>query len=225
MNDARRIWAVVPVKSFGRAKTRLAALLNSYQREQLARAMLEDVLAALQERDALAGILVVSQDADARQIATTRGARSLDDPFETGPNAAIRLALPFLRDAGAEAMIVVPADVPQIEADELAPVLQALRDRSIVIVPAARDGGTNLLGCSPMDIIAPCFGPESFAQHVSAARRAGIEPRILACRSLAHDIDRPQDIVELRAGQETRTGAYLARVLNGSDARVTACAR
>lgn len=225
MNDARRIWAVVPVKSFARAKTRLAALLNSYQRQQLARAMLDDVLAALPKRDALAGILVVSQDGDAQEIATAHGARTLDDPFEDGPNAAIRLALPVLRDADAEAMIVVPADVPQIEADELLPVLQALRGASIVIVPASRDGGTNLLGCSPVDIIAPCFGPESFAQHLSAGRRAGIEPRILACRSLAHDIDRPQDIVEFRARRETRTGAYLARVLNRSDARLTACAR
>jgi 2-phospho-L-lactate guanylyltransferase len=213
MKQPKRIWAIVPVKTFGRAKARLAPLLGAAQREEVARIMLDDVLGALQKLDTLSGILVVSRDSCAKEIAIAHGATTLDDPLETGPNAAIRLALPLLRDAEADAMIVVPADVPQIEPDQVRPILRALSGASIALVPAARDGGTNLLGCSPVDIIEPCFGPSSFAQHVSAATRAGIEPRVFACSSLLHDVDRPEDILEFRPRQTTRTGAYLDRVL------------
>jgi hypothetical protein len=41
------VWAAVPVKEFAGAKQRLAALLTVWQRQALAAAMLEDVLAAL----------------------------------------------------------------------------------------------------------------------------------------------------------------------------------
>lgn len=226
MSRGARIWAVVPVKRLARAKARLAPLLDAAQREQLARAMLEDVLTTLQQVDALSGILVVSGDADAREIACRHGATGLNDPLEIGPNAAIRAALPALRAAGADAMIVMPADVPQIEAGELLAVLRALRGESIALVRATRDGGTNLLGCSPVDIIAPCFGPDSFAEHMNAAQRAGIEPHIFSCESLRLDIDRPQDILEFQARRETRTGVYLDRVFNKSNiAGAVACAQ
>src|SRR6476659_4560853 len=110
MRQHQSISAVVPVKSFVRAKARLAALIDSTQREQLARAMLEDVLAALRKLDDLSGILVVSADRGAKEIARAHGARAIDDPVESGPNEAVRLALPFLRDMQADAMVVVPSD-------------------------------------------------------------------------------------------------------------------
>src|SRR3954453_11938441 len=161
MNQEAQIWAVVPVKSFARAKARLAGLLDRHQREQLARIMLEDVLTSLQKLGALSGILVVSGDDNAKEIARAHGASTVDDPLEEGPNAAMRLALPVLRDARADAMIVVPADVPQLDADELLPIVGTLSGASIALVRAARDGGTNLFGCSPVDLIQPWFGADS----------------------------------------------------------------
>src|SRR5947209_6074328 len=211
MNEQKSIWAVVPVKSFARAKARLAGLLDSAQREQLARAMLEDVLAGLRKLDGLAGILVVSADKEAREIARANGARAIDDPLEDGPNAAIRLALPFLRDAQAGAMMVVPSDVPQIEPDELLPVIRSLIAPAIVLVAASRDGGTNLLGCAPVDLIHPCFGLNSFVKHANAARRAGIEPSIFTCPSLIYDVDQPLDLSDFSARHQTKTAACFSR--------------
>ncbi|MBV9064780.1 MAG: 2-phospho-L-lactate guanylyltransferase [Methylobacteriaceae bacterium] len=211
MRQQRSIWAVVPVKSFARAKVRLAALLESHEREQLARAMLEDVLAGLSKVEQLSGILVVSAEAEAQEIARAHGARAIDDPFENGPNEAVRLALPFLRDMQADAMIVVPSDVPQIEPDELPPIIARLQTPSVALVAAARDRGTNLLACSPIDLIAPCFGPSSFGKHANATRRAGVEASVFACPSLTRDIDQPQDITHFSARHRTKTGALLAR--------------
>ena len=210
MKQQRSIWAVVPVKSFARAKARLAALIDSAQREQLARAMLEDVLAGLREVEELSGIVVVSADRGAKEIARTHGARAIDDPVESRPNEAVRLALPFLRDMQADAMVVVPSDVPQIEPDELLPIIAKLQSPSVALVAAARDRGTNLFGCAPIDLIAPCFGPSSFAEHENAARRAGVKASVFACPSLMNDIDQPQDLSGFRARHQTHTGACLA---------------
>ncbi len=213
MRQEKRIWALVPVKTFARAKTRLAPVLDAEQRQELARVMLHDVLATLQQVDELAGVLVVSEDHQAKEIASRYGARTLNDPFETGPNAAIRLALPALRDFGADAMLVVPADLPQIEARELRPIVLALHERRVALAPAQRDGGTNLLGCSPPRAVEPCFGPESFAKHVAAAKRAGIEPLVVEAACFSQDLDRPEDVLSFHVRFETRTARFLSRVL------------
>jgi 2-phospho-L-lactate guanylyltransferase len=214
MNEPKRIWAVVPVKSFARAKARLAPLLDGDQRQELARAMLEDVLAALRQVDELSGILLVSGDASARDIAAAHGVKSVDDPVEEGPNAAIRLALPILRAAQADAMVVIPCDIPAIEAADLWRILRILRDASVVLVRAVRDGGTNLLGCSPIDALEPCFGAKSFVRHVQAAQSAGLELHICAARSLMYDIDQPEDVLQFRARRTTKTGVYLSGFLS-----------
>lgn len=213
MKGAKRLWAVVPAKSFREAKTRLSPLLDAAQRAELASLMLADVLAALQQLDQLYGILVVTRDGRAKDIAGAYGARAIDDPLEQGPNAAIRLTVPVLRSCGASGMIVVPSDVPGIESEHIRPILQALHEPAVTLVSAARDGGTNLLGCAPIDAIMPRFGPDSFARHVDAARMAGMEPRIFAPASLAHDIDRPEDMRGFTARRATKTGGFIADVL------------
>ena len=63
------IHAVVPVKDTRQAKQRLAGVLSGAQRQELALAMIEDVLAVLARVDELAGILVVTADIAAAAIA------------------------------------------------------------------------------------------------------------------------------------------------------------
>ena len=62
------VWAAVSVKEFAGAKQRLSALLTPAQRQALAAAMLQDVLAALSEAP-LAGIMVNTVDPEAAALA------------------------------------------------------------------------------------------------------------------------------------------------------------
>lgn len=150
-----------PGQSFRQAKMRLAPLLDAGQGAELASLMLADVLASLQHLHQLSGILVVTRDAKAKDIGDAYGARIVDDPVEDGPNAAIRLALPVLRAIAASRMILVPSDVPGLEPEQLRPVIEAFTRPSVALVAAAPDGGTNLLGCAPMNIVVPSFGANS----------------------------------------------------------------
>jgi 2-phospho-L-lactate guanylyltransferase len=208
---ARSIWAVVPVKPFDIAKRRLAPMLSSDERAQLARLMLQDVLDVLAACTVLSGVIVISRDEAAGQIARVRGACVLSDRvFDI--NAAVGVAIDFLCECRGAGMIVVPSDIPLLPA----PLIDELGDhiwppRAVALVPATRDGGTNLLACSPVNAISPSFGPNSFQRHCSAARSAGIMPTVLASEHAGLDIDRSEDLAAfLSIRSATRSRAFLA---------------
>lgn len=198
MNRPRdlRIRAVVPVKPFGIAKQRLAAVLDADARAMLARGMFRDVMATLAQLDALAGVVVVTSDAVAAAIAAGQGAHVVPDRENAGVSRALEQAIPVLKELGADAMLALPADIPYATAAELRAAIAALRDHDIVLAPATGDGGTNLLAARPPDAVAFCFGPDSFARHIAAAREAGVAPAILDLPGVGRDIDGPADLGE-----------------------------
>jgi 2-phospho-L-lactate guanylyltransferase len=207
------IWAVVPVKGFERAKTRLAGILAPSERQELAKAMLADVLEALADTEGLAGILVVTADAEAAAMAASIGATVLADPVESGTNPAVLWGLRELDRLGKSGALVVPGDLPFVTPAELRTVLSALDRSPAVIVPAARDGGTNILALSPPGAMIPAYGPDSFARHLAAATAARLDPMVLTFDGAGHDIDVAADLVVdagCRAGRRTR--ACLGRV-------------
>ena len=84
------IWAVVPVKETHNAKQRLAATLPQAQRSALALAMLEDVFEALAAARDLAGIIVVTVDCAARELARRYGAQISGEHAIESHTAALR---------------------------------------------------------------------------------------------------------------------------------------
>jgi len=200
-------WALVPVKRFAFAKTRLADRLGPVDRIALARAMLCDVLQEIAHTSGIAGSLVVTGDSEAAAIARGFGAQIVDDPAENGTNDAVLLGLRESDAAGAARVVVVPSDLPFVTSLELRAVLSALNRAPVVIVPAARDGGTNILALSPPRVLAPAFGPDSFARHSANAISKGMRPAVLRLQGAAHDIDVPSDldyVADLSAGFHTR---------------------
>jgi len=71
------IFAVVPVKSLERAKSRLGSALSAPERARLVETLLRRVLRALAESGAIAQSAVVSPDPRALAIATAAGAAAL----------------------------------------------------------------------------------------------------------------------------------------------------
>ncbi|HYB58379.1 MAG TPA: NTP transferase domain-containing protein, partial [Alphaproteobacteria bacterium] len=126
--------AVVPAKDLGQAKERLAGLLAPEERRGLARAMLEDVLTTLRAVPPLAGILVVTRDAELAALARASGAYLMSDLRHEGPTAAIALAARRLAADGAAAMLAVPA---------LAGILVVTRDAELAAL--ARASGAYLM--------------------------------------------------------------------------------
>jgi len=215
MSQGAGIWAVVPVKRFAEAKSRLAPVLDAGERARLARLMFEDVLEALLPcQEVLAGTLVVTSDRDAAAWAQSCGATVVFDHGDNGINAAVSLAIERISGNGDDGIMVVPSDIPQVSPQAIVTAAAAIASpRTLAIAAATEDGGTNLLACRPAGAIPLCFGPRSFERHYRAALEAGITVHTLRLPELSLDIDRPENLrAFLSLQSKTRTHAFLSRL-------------
>ncbi len=192
-------WVVVPVKRFSAAKSRLSPALPVRQRRKLARALLEHTLMALVRLKGIEGILVVSKERAVPAIAGKYGAVYVREGKCDGLNRALVRAMDEAVRRGAEAIMVLPADLPLLRTRDLAQAMrQGSRRAFAVIAPDRAEQGTNLLYLSPPGIIEFSFGERSFKKHLQSARRKKIRVSVFRTLALAQDIDRPEDLSILR---------------------------
>jgi len=205
------LWAVVPVKERGLAKERLAPILRPQQRQALALAMLEDVLAALTATPGIPGLLVVTVDPEARRLSRRYGARVIETGARNGHTDAVATAARLLAAEGRAGMLALPGDIPLVTPVELAELLVAHPPApSFTIAPSHDERGSNAIACSPPDAVPLRFGEDSFYPHLRAAEAHGIKPNVLHLPGIALDIDNPEDVVSfMRIDVPTRARAVL----------------
>jgi 2-phospho-L-lactate guanylyltransferase len=206
------VFAILPVKGFDQAKSRLASLLRPSERADLARTMFADVLASLGKAENLVQTMVVTEDSSVAAMAGASGAAVVASGGTDGINVAVNTAIEKLPAATPCGIIVVPADIPHIEPRHVEMLAGLIAARSaVVLVPASRDDGTNILAFSPHDLMRPSFGKSSFLRHVASARGAGINPDICRLDRLDLDLDVPGDLLQfLSLKSKTRTHAFLS---------------
>src|SRR5215207_150382 len=202
-----RTAAVLPVKSFGRAKQRLDAAVGQPDRGELAAAMLGDVLAALRAAGGLADLIVVTAEPRATGAARAAGAHVVDDPVEAGQSDAAARGIRAAIARGAHRVLLVPGDCPTLAAGEVERLLGGFPGAGLVIVPDRHGSGTNALRIAPPGAIEPSFGPGSFARHAVRGAAAGARVRVAHAPSLELDVDTPGDLAALRAALAARPGA------------------
>jgi 2-phospho-L-lactate/phosphoenolpyruvate guanylyltransferase len=212
MNASHKIIAAIPVKETTDAKQRLADVLPGVRRQQLALAMLEDVLTALVRVPELAGILVVTADRAAASLAARHGAHILAEGASNGHTGAARAAAHRLAAEGC-AMLQIPGDVPLIEPEDVSRIIAAHGSApAFTIVPARDEQGSNAVLCSPADAVPLRFGEDSYFPHLAAAGAHGIEPAVVRLPHIALDIDTPEDLaLFLATPSRTRARALLER--------------
>ena len=204
-----RTAAILPVKSFARAKQRLSASVDDRLRLALAAAMVGDVLSALAATEAIAATFVVTREPQASEAAAASGATVIEDQSEAGQSAAALLGVRHALAEGFERVLCVPGDCPSLDPAELTVLLDghAVDGPEIVVLPDRHGTGTNGLLLAPPQAIEPSFGPGSCDRHVALAAAAGVSCRVEPLPSLSLDVDTGADLAALRA------------VLAGSDGR------
>jgi 2-phospho-L-lactate guanylyltransferase len=193
-----RTAAILPVKRFARAKRRLGASVADPLREDLARAMVGDVLAALDQTALIERTIIVTGEDSVAAAARRLGALVVADTAEESQSAAVSLGIEQALAEGFERVLCVPGDCPALDPSELDSLLTGTHTDEVVIVPDRHGTGTNGLLLAPPNVIAPSFGPDSCERHLALAREVGAACRIERPSSLLLDIDTGEDLAALR---------------------------
>lgn len=195
-----KTFAIVPVKRFENAKTRLSSMLDTDDRIRLSSLMLEDTLQILSVAPPLTQVIIVSADKRADEIATKHGAKFLPEEKEKGVNSAVALADGYcIEKEAADATIVIPHDLPLLDSIVISKACELAEKEStcIVICPSVRYDGTNMLLRKPPSVIGTFYETDSYNMHVRAAIKLGIPVKPLLSKSLMYDIDTPEDALQL----------------------------
>jgi len=202
---------LVPVKNLSSAKQRLAAVLDQPSRTALAQAMLHDVLAALHSWKNRPQVAVVTSDPYAIKLAEEYKFEVIPDPDNPGETAAIEMATRICVERGANSTLVIPADIPLIQAWELDEILKHAPAAGSVLVPAADGRGTNAAFRRPANLFPLRFGNDSFKPHHAAAQATGKPCIVLNLPGIAVDVDNPPDLQTLAAMPGETRAQRLAR--------------
>jgi 2-phospho-L-lactate guanylyltransferase len=187
------VMALVPVKSLDSGKTRLSPLLEAHQRAALIPAMVEDIFNALADF-ARMRVLVVTGDRRVAGMAESRGFSTLMETECISETAAIEAATRKAGELGAGGTLVVPGDIPLVQPEDFAAVLELAPPQGTLLVPAWDGRGTNAVLRRPHDLFPLRFGNDSFIPHRAAAEQTGRPCAILRNERLALDVDSPEDL-------------------------------
>jgi len=180
---------IIPMKDPAVAKSRLSEVLPDAVRARLAMALFRRTLGFLAAAQPDVDVLVVSESAAIEAEATGFFLRQSG----VGLNEAVAEGAAWAVAKGYGAICVLPADLADPSADDLARLLAL--GAGISIAPA-HDGGTNALLVSPPDAISFHFGKGSCLAHQRAA--AGLPCTIMPLESFRYDIDTSADLARVR---------------------------
>jgi len=191
------ICAIIPVKSFDQAKSRLSVLLDREQRIELCRFLLQDTLNTLSLCRELTKIIVVSSDPLVKEITQNLGLECLFQSEDQGVNSAIKYADNFLSTNGNWVSITIPCDLPLILPKDIDGVCQVIPKEGacVIVSPSYKFDGTNLLARTPFNIISDTrYDNDSFQGHLEASIEAGANTKVLLSTRLMIDLDTPEDL-------------------------------
>lgn len=199
--------AIVPIKALRRAKGRLAPGLDEGSRRELAAWMFTHVLDACLDCEAVSDVLVVAGDDEAAELAAPLPVRVV---IERTPTLAAAIARADRETEGAEATLVVAADLPLVTSSDIDEVCRAGETGPCVVVAPTRDGGTGALLRRPPQITGTAFGPQSGSAHLDLAAAAGARAVRLDLPNLALDVDTASSL-RAAGSRDPRLARWLVR--------------
>jgi 2-phospho-L-lactate guanylyltransferase len=196
-----RVVALVPIRSFAQAKTRLA--LPQPQRARVAEALATRTLMVLRSAVTVDEVLVVSHDSYVHELAHRFGCRRVRETgAERDLNAAVQDATREARSMfPASATLAIVADLPALSAAVVDRAVQSFCGRGRPAFVADREGtGTTTVFRPPGDVRKTHFGSQSAHRHQSAGYELAphVEWALSADLDLREDLDHPATPALLR---------------------------
>ena len=198
--------AVVPLKNLKLAKSRLSNILAEGERQELVLAMFDDVLVSLRESPFIDKIFLVAD----KYFNPIADVQMITEIKNRGYDEAIIEALKDSRVNQAQAMLILPADLPLVSTDELDTLIRDQEDGSIRIAGARDQDGTNALVMKPPSLLATSFGVGSFKRHKKFAKALSVKIEEINLPGLSFDVDTEKDLIDfVQTKSDTRTYRFL----------------
>lgn len=197
------IRAFVPLKHPARARRLMLEDLSARQRHSLYYTLARRTIAALRDTPMVRDTVIVTSSAEVEIFAEQLGVRVMHQMSDEGINCACEAAIASSSAVGISTALIVPGDLPMVTSTAITALLRSADSPGVTIVPDRHHRGTNALVCTPAAGVRLRFGPNSFAEHIRAAREQGLATHIFESGELALDIDEPEDLDAWR-GYDTR---------------------
>ena len=187
------IAAIIPVKTFSNAKTRLNLSLE--QKLKLCEIMLNEVVQTISKSQKINKILIVSKDENAFRITKKYDAIEIYDKEESGVNHAVSLADDYLEKNSFDASIVFPQDIPFLQEEDIAQLLSYQKvPKSALIVPSRRFDGTNALVRTPVNLMETHYDEDSYKIHLEVGKSLTSNTSLVFLRRIMMDVDNQEDL-------------------------------
>ncbi|WP_338737711.1 2-phospho-L-lactate guanylyltransferase [Haloplanus salilacus] len=191
-----------------RPKTRLDPLLAADERAAFARAMLRDVIDA------------VERAGHDPEVVSTAPLDSVEGPVAVDDRPLSAAVNDRLDGADAPVAVIV-ADLGLVTPAAVRRLVDGGGDADVAIAPG-RGGGTNGLVVAHPEFRVDFHGT-SYRDHRRAAHAVGATVRVVDSMRLSTDVDEPADLVEVLLHGEGRAASWLRSAgvdLDGGDGRV-----
>jgi 2-phospho-L-lactate guanylyltransferase len=226
------VWALLPLKDFVDAKQRLSGVLAPHERRRLFQAMVEDVLTVLSQHHAIDQTLIISDDPSASLLADRYNVEHLEESTlqARGLNGVIEAGAAYLAGRGIDSVMTVHGDLPLISTEELQQLIDSHmrlldgEECAVTIAPDNHGTGSNVLLCTPPQVISFHYGENSFQKHGAEAARRGVTLNVETLPGLACDIDNPADLNELLETHQTLKHSFRYLQDSGIAERLSAMA-
>ena len=185
---------LVPMKPLATAKSRLAPVVPEMRRQAAALYMLRRVLDAGVGATGAEACRLVGGDEMVRRIAEQAGCRWVPEQGHD-LNSSLWAAMQESVSRGSQAVLFLPADLPQATPSDVAAVVAASAGLAKPVgVVARNDGGTNALLVPAGLAFPPLLGVGSYVRHTDAVRSRGAVLVAADAPGLAVDVDTPEDL-------------------------------
>lgn len=186
-----QIAAIIPVKTFSRAKSRLG--LSQEKTENLCKIMLDEVLSAISQSQ-ISKTIIISKDEAAFEIAKKYDAIQILEERENGVNAAVALAEKHLLQNGFDASVVFPQDIPLMRPQDIDELLKYQKTPQLIVVPSRKFDGTNALFRSPVNVMETHYDEDSYKIHLTTGKSRNIPTSFALISRIMWDVDDQSDL-------------------------------
>ena len=188
-----KIAAIIPVKTFSLAKTRLD--LSLQQKEELCKVMLDEILYTLSISPQIDKTVIVTKEAKAIELGKKYSAVIISDNEEKSVNDAVALADKYLLENKFDASIVFPQDIPFIKTQDIDFMLNyKIPPNFVIVVPSRRFDGTNALVRMPIDLMTTHYDEDSYKIHMNTAKEHTRNVALVFVKRIMLDVDNRDDL-------------------------------